>query len=607
MAVVLLLAALCAPGRATAQASAGDANGSTSSGPIRLRQPQAPSTTQTERASARPASPLEAVDGEFERFVQRIANSNEIRRLGADLALRAGREPELQDYSPVVPADYVVSAGDEVVLTLWGSIDADLRLVVDRNGRIQIPRVGSVLVAGVKYEVLAATIERQVRRVFKNFELSASLGQLRGIRVFVTGFAERPGTYSVSSLASVASVVFKAGGPAPSGSFRQIELRRRGKLVAQVDLYDLIVRGQREADALVQAADVIHIGPVGRQVALIGSVNKPAVFEMKSGETIGDLLQMAGGFNSVADRSRLAVERLDERTDLRIRQVAWPAEQTLTLEPGDVVRAFSAVATVQPVERQNKRVRIEGEVLHPGEFILPPGSSVSDLVRIAGGLTGSAFLYGAEFRRESVRRTQQVNYERALRDVEVELSRHAATGAARTAEEAQAQALQQASNERLVQRLRDIKPDGRVVMQVPMDTKELPDLALEDGDLLSVPTQPATVGVFGSVFNAGSYLYRERRTVDDYLRLAGSPTRGADTRSIFVVRANGSVTSAQQDSSWFGNGSGALGAQPVYPGDTLFVPEEASKLTFLQGAKDWTQVLYQFGVGLAAILSASRY
>jgi protein involved in polysaccharide export with SLBB domain len=134
----------------------------------------------------------------------------------------------------------------------------------------------------------------------------------------------------------------------------------------------------------------------------------------------------------------------------------------------------------------------------------------------------------------------------------------------------------------------------------------LPALALEDGDRITIPARPVTVGVFGSVFNAGSYLFAEQKRVDDYLRLAGGPTRTADERSVFVIRANGMVESRlQQASSWWQRDSGfeALAARP---GDTIFVPEELNRTTFVQGAKDWTQILYQFGVGLAAIINAAR-
>lgn len=617
------------PDDAHAQTQVGSTEPAAASGPIRLRQPQQPQDRRapTPLVDAEPQDPPVSRDfapgaaeqplllprayrpGEFERYVQVRTNDRTIRRFGAELVVEsAGRGAGEVEAPAAVPPDYALAPGDELVLTIWGSVEADLRLVVDRAGLINVPRVGSIMVAGSRYADVGALIRRQMARTFRNFELSVSLGQLRGVRVFVTGFAAKPGAYSVSSLSTVSSVLFgKAGGPAAAGSFRNIELRRDGKPVARFDLYDLLALGQRQGDETLRAGDVIHVGPVGSQVALIGSVNKAAVYELMPGETVAHLLRISGGLSSVADPTRLAVERLDERNDKRVRELALPAEAGITLSPGDVVRAFSAIDVQLPLERQNKRVRVEGEVARPGEYILPPGSSVADALKAAGGTTANAYLFGTEFSRDTVRQTQQVNYERALRDLELEIAKRGSAVAAKTAEEATAQAAQQLSSDRLVQRLRSLQPSGRIVLQLAPNATALPDLALEDGDRITIPAIPSTVGVFGSVFNAGSYLYAGNRSVADYLRLAGSTTRGADDASIFVVRANGSVASSREKKGWLGfGGDSAIGEQAVLPGDTVFVPEELNKTTFVQAAKDWTQILYQFGIGLAAITTITK-
>ncbi len=203
-----------------------------------------------------------------------------------------------------------------------------------------------------------------------------------------------------------------------------------------------------------------------------------------------------------------------------------------------------------------------------------------------------------------MRATQQENYDRALRDLETDLSRSRISRRGGTADEAAAQQASDASVSRLIERLRLLKPTGRLVLFTDADKAQLPDLALEDGDRLLVPAQPTTVGVFGSVFNAASYLHQSGRTLGDYVRLAGGPTKGADEGSIFVVRANGQVISSRQGAGgWFRNGNSVLPVAAL-PGDTVFVPEELDKTTFLQSLKDWTQVLYQLGVGAAGIRSA---
>jgi protein involved in polysaccharide export with SLBB domain len=531
--------------------------------------------------------------------VQRLTAPLEIRRFGAELMTPVD-DTDTADTLPLVPPDYLIKPGDEILLTIWGSVDSDLRLLVDRSGRISIPRVGPVLVSGVRYADLPATINQRVAQVFRNFQLSVSLGQLRGQRVYVTGFVAKPGSYNVSSLATVVHALLKAGGPSAAGSFRNIEIKRGNQRVAAFDLYDFLLGGDRSADRVLQADDVIHVGQVGTQVALIGSVNRSAIFELKPGETVSDLLRMAGGFSAVADRSRLAVERLDDRATVRIVQLALPAGNGAALANGDVLRAFSAVDAALPVQRQNKRVRVEGEVLRPGEYVLPPESSIADALAAAGGLTDRAYPFGTEFSRESVRATQQQNYDRALRDLETDLARNTSTQRATSADEAAATSSRDSANARLLAAMRAQRPSGRIVLQLSPTSRELPPLALEDGDRLMIPPRPTSVGVFGSVFNAGSYLYGEGRAVDDYLNLAGGPTRGADAGSTFVIRANGSVVSGRQNGGWYSRGTG-LSDVRAEAGDTVFVPEEMNKTTFLQGAKDWTQILYQFGLGAAAI------
>ena len=546
------------------------------------------------------------VPSEFEEFVQHIVSEQlpgvdpkSIRRFGSDLI--SGPQ-SLVEPAGQVPAEYIISPGDEVALSIWGSVNADLHLNVDRSGRVNIPRVGSVLLAGVRYADLNEVLSQRVSQVFRNFQLSATLGKLRSVRIYVTGFTQHPGSYTVSSLSTIVTALMHTGGPSAAGSFRDISLMRAGKRITTFDLYDLLLRGDKSADRVLQAEDVLQIGPAGPQVALIGSVNKPAIFELKRGETVSDVIAMAGGLTPVADTTRLAVQHLSDRNSVNIVEYRLPAQANATPSNGDVMKAFSVVATTLAVQRQNKHVRIEGEVGAPGDYILPPNSTINDAIRLAGGLSGEAYVFGSELDRESVRKTQQENYDRALRDLETDVTRQTSTQHTLSADDAAAQATNAQNAQKLIDRLRQIRPTGRIILQLPPDTRTLPDLALEDGDRIYIPAYPSTVGVFGSVFNGGTYVYHPNSTIDDYLKQAGGPTRGADNGSTFVLRANGGVISALQvggDSFW--SHRSALNDAQALPGDTLFVPEELDKTTFVQGAKEWTQILYQFGIGAAAL------
>lgn len=619
LAYTCLIATALAAGQPVAAQVDTDAQASTASGPIRLGRPastpvrddaatttgESAETSTAERGMGNRADrevgtrPVKPMLSEFEAYASSLAD-RDVRRLGSDLMLPS-RGAAALEASRQVPPDYIVGVGDEVQVTAWGSIDADLRLTVDRAGRIVIPRVGPVVVAGVRLADLGEVLSRRVGQVFKNFQLSATLGRLRSIRYYVTGFTARPGAYTVSSLATVMSGLTQAGGPSAAGSFRQIELRRGGKVVSRFDLYDLLVKGDNSADVPLQADDVLYIGPIGPQVAVLGSVNKPAIIELKGSESIADALNTVGGMTAVADRSRISIERLSERNDRRVEQLALPESAAQKLTNGDVLRAFSGVSVVLPQVKQYKRVRVEGEVARPGDYVLPPTSTLRDAVELAGGYTAQAYVFGTDFSRESVRKTQEENYERALRDLEIDFTRASSTQRAQNSDEANAQAQRATGTARLIERLRAAKPTGRVVLQLDQGARDLPALQVEEGDRLYVPARPNTVGVFGSVFNGGSYLLQAGGSVEDMLKLAGGPTRGADAGSTFVIRANGTVISARQSSSgWLSVGSGFASLQAL-PGDTVFVPEEMNKTTFLQEAKDWTQILYQFGLGAAAL------
>ena len=627
-------------------ANSADANstGQTGSATTSLRQPNNPrSNSRQGDQAAEPRDPFYRKTpyqpSEFERYVQRRANELEnqgrtqdtdfeanqerdgtsgtngargsdsqatrstpniqVRRFGANLVTDDSSYVS-QDPLPAIPGDYIVRPGDELRLTIWGTVDADLRLTVDRTGSVAVPRVGAIHVAGLRSAELGDAISRRVGQTFKNFQLSATLGQVRAIRVFVGGYVQRPGSVTVSGLSSILHTLMRAGGPSASGSFRDIHLRRAGHEVAVFDLYDLLLKGNRDTDALVQPDDVIFVGPVGTQVAVLGSVNQQAIYELKPGETLDDVLGMAGGFNAVGDRTRVSLERLADRNSGRVVELSLPAHLHDALASGDIVHAFSVITAALPEEVQNQHVRVEGEVAHPGDYILPPGSHISDALRAAGGMTRSAYPYGTEFSRESVRRTQQINYERALRDLETDMSKNQASQRVTSSEELASQNATAAANARLLSRLRQVRPTGRVVLQISPDAKELPDLALEDGDTLNIPNRISSVGIFGSVFNTGSFVFEPDHTTGQYLALAGGPTRGADKDSIFMLRANGSVISARQGASFWHSGND-FNTAVVQPGDTIFVPEQVNKSTFVQDAKDWTQILYQFGLGLAGI------
>jgi protein involved in polysaccharide export with SLBB domain len=212
----------------------------------------------------------------------------------------------------LLPSDNMLGPGDELLIRGWGTIDIDYRATIDRNGTISIPTIGSIVLAGVKAGEAESVVRNAVARLYKGVTVNVSFGQLRAITVYMVGQAHKPGTYTVSSTSTLITALFAAGGPNANGSMRRVQVKRAGKVAAELDLYAFIAKGDKSGDIRLQDGDSIFIPPAGGLVALTGKVNSPAIYELKSSsDTIESLLDYAGGLPVVADPRRAFLERID--------------------------------------------------------------------------------------------------------------------------------------------------------------------------------------------------------------------------------------------------------------------------------------------------------
>jgi protein involved in polysaccharide export with SLBB domain len=822
--------------------------------------------TQQLRQLAQPKLPLDPPT----EFQQMIANSigKMLPIYGVNLFLNPPSTFAPLNAVPVTP-DYVVGPGDELLIQVWGQVTLNSRYVVDRSGSIYIPQVGSVHVAGLSFAQLHDFLKAQMGRVFRNFDLNVNMGQLRSIQVFVVGQARRPGSYTISSLSTLINALFVTGGPNPQGSLRHIQLKRDNQVVVDFDLYDLLLRGDKSKDEKLLPGDVIYIPPAGAQVAVAGSVNAPAIYELKSpeGTTVGDIVELAAGLTNVASKETVRLERVDEHrmrsitevpltaqgratvlrsgdllelnalsgqykdavtlrgnvanpgryawhSGMRIRDLlpskdvlitrdywlkrsqlgqpmltyiptclpktpfglpslvygipvgdegqnpnwrysstrnpnliglpfgseagtssrsddemtdggldctAVPESQTsssgrndrytppvfnganvangfavsgstssnpneplytvaqnndaasqmsattasvgtstianssagqfkprydvklsepdidwsyavierqskenlttslvpfnlgklilegdssqnIELLPGDVVTIFSKADIHVPQAQQTRYVRLEGEIGSSGVYSVLPGETLRQLVQRAGGLTPDAYLYGAEFTRESTRRVQQQRLNEYVDQITLQVSTNATNNAGRaiSAQDTAALGTAQQQNQNVINSLRQVKATGRIVLEMPVDARDvsqIPDLPLEDGDRFIVPRVPSTVSVDGAVYNQNSFVYDPARRVGSYIRLAGGANRDADKNRAYVIRASGSVLSKQYSSSLRGNSFDSL---HIYPGDTVVVPLNLTKGNTIRLIVDIAQIVGQFGIAIAA-------
>ncbi len=298
--------------------------------------------------------------------------------------------------SAPVPDDYIVRPGDQVQISLYGKESATVDASIDRSGRLSIPKLAPVHVAGMTFKELKALVSEKVSNEMIGVKAFVSLGQLRSIRVLVVGEAYKPGSYTLSSLSTVTHALFASGGVSDIASLRNIEIKRGGKVVNRFDLYDLLIKGDSSNDIILKPGDVVFIPPVGAQVSVAGAVKRPAIFELKKGESTADLLAMAGGMKANAYREKVTVERAGQGDYKQILSFDFSKGSAgYTPRDGDVVRVSEASSAY------NQAVTVIGAVTRPGEYSWHQGKRIGDIIgSIRGALLPQADLNYAILLRE---------------------------------------------------------------------------------------------------------------------------------------------------------------------------------------------------------------
>ena len=296
-----------------------------------------------------------------------------------------------------VPADYIVGAGDQLNVQLYGSQNRSFKLVVSRDGRINFPELGPIDVGGLTFNRLSQMLEARVARQMIGVHASVSMGDTRAIRVFVLGEANHPGSYTISGLSSLTAALFAAGGVKPIGSLRDIQLKRQGAIVRRLDLYDLLIRGDTSNDAKLLPGDVIFIPPVGSTVAVEGEVRRPAIYEVRGETSVSDVVHLAGGLTADADPGRVALVRVNEqRQRVAIDVPLSSAEgRRARLRNGDSLRVLRLRPTL------DSGVTLQGHVFRPGVTAWHEGLRLTDVLGSIDELKPNADLGYVLIRRES--------------------------------------------------------------------------------------------------------------------------------------------------------------------------------------------------------------
>lgn len=296
-----------------------------------------------------------------------------------------------------VPNEYRLGPGDTIEVQLFGKENRQITLVVNRDGTINFPNIGPINVMGSNFQELKQSILDRIGEQLIGTSASVSMGALRSINVLIVGDAQRPGSYTVSGLSTVTNALLVSGGVSEVGSLRNIQLKRDGRLIATLDLYDLLLKGNAKNDLRLESGDVIFIPPVGDTVAVGGFVRRPAIYELKRETTAAEVLALAGGLRQDAFPAGSRIERIDpdfQRSFVNV-NMTTDAGRTTPVAPGDVL-------LVPPVLKQiDVGVRLLGHVLRPGAYAWKPGMRLADLIASLQELRPQADLNYVLIRRET--------------------------------------------------------------------------------------------------------------------------------------------------------------------------------------------------------------
>lgn len=387
--------------------------------------------------------------------------------------------------------DYILGPGDNLIIALWGQVEKEYTLTVDREGKIFIPRLGELIAWGKSLGEFKQQLKNKFSGVYTRFNMTVSLGKIRSIRIYLTGEVKRPGAYTVSSLTSLFNALYLAGGPTENGSMRDIRLMRSGQQVADVDLYKFLLEGDNSSDVRLESGDAIFVPVAGPRVAVRGKIHREAVYELTSGQTALDLLKLAGRATADAYLDRVMLDRIAERGEWEVLDlnlnIDKPEEVVdIPLMDGDRLTVFSVF------EMKTNMVSVFGMVKHPGFYERSDSARVSYLIDRSELQPYDVYLKRANlFRRHTDWRTEVIPI-----DLESIVNGSIAN-----------------------------------------------DIFLEDGDSLYVYSLKDIawqkyVFIEGEVKKPGRYELRDNMTVSDLIFLAGSYKRGASLLRAEVARVD---------------------------------------------------------------------
>ena len=490
-----------------------------------------------------------------------------------------------------INSSYSMGPGDKLLVNYYGSDEKTEEVFVNREGIVVLPLLGPVNVTGMTYGEASKYIQDKAKSELIGTQINISIREVRSVGVYVLGEAYKPGKYLLSGLSTVTNALFISGGVNKKGSLRNIQIKRNNKTVATYDFYDFLLKGSLDSEVTLQDGDIIFIPFIENSVIMGGAFKRPHRYEFKEGETLRDVVELAGGFDTeVMDGARIELSTLDRSASTRSLTYLNLAEDAKKLiKDGDVLNvSFTSGLTPQSIT-------LTGEVKNPGEYSIRPGETILEIINRAGGYTDEAYFQGAVFLRKAVAKSQKEAFARSADQLENTIVDVITNNAGSSISES---TLVPLSN--LITKLRLEEPPGRMVVDLDtlkLKTDPIANFPVKNRDSLFIPERPSFVSIVGEVLNATTVGFNPDLSVDEYIDLAGGLNDAADRDKIFVILPDGKSQLVKR--SLFSSSTYIL------PGSTIVITRDSRPFDAISLTQIITPILADLATSAAAIAAIS--
>ncbi|MDA9921261.1 SLBB domain-containing protein [Gammaproteobacteria bacterium] len=485
---------------------------------------------------------------------------------------------------PNLSSSYILDFGDVLEIQLIGQKDSIDSYPIARDGSINIPGIGKIILSGLSISDASALIKNKVQNAYIGAQSFITLKNIRDISILIAGNAFSPGIYTLNGNSNMLHALHIAGGIDNIGSYRDISLIRNGEVIDSLDVYEVLIDGKHNLNKGLRSGDSIVVNPLINMVSIESGVLRPGNYELKDGESVMDIIKYANGLNKEADIETITLKRL---SGIKIVSIDLNKDElnSIKLQDGD---------SIYITENKINKVTIEGAVRNPGKYLVPTGTKLSELITIAGGYDSAAYPFAGYLENKKALEINKLSkeklYDAFINSLISNISSVNGSG-------------DDKNIGLITEQIKNAETTGRIIAEFNLDViKSNPNLdtSLEDGDKIIIPNMTQQVYIQGEVSNPGAVRYVPGQSIEFYLNNAGGALNNADIDNLFIVHPNGETQNLTPKSSLsFIMADNTK--QLIYPGSIIYIPQSTDLTNSIQVASIWAPIISSIALSITSL------